>query len=196
MRQTLAVLMLGCCAPALLAAQGKILPPAEQIALAVLPLPMEFRASAAVLGYNAAGKLVTLRAGTGPMVCLGDDPKQPNFHVACYHRSMEPFMARGRDLRAHGTKDPQVDTVRYAEVKSGKIPMPKEAALWSLTGPRTSVDVKNARVGKDVAALYEVYLPGATAASTGLPSSPQPAGPWLMDPGTPKAHIMFTMSMP
>ena len=182
--------------PMALAAQVHILPPAQQIALAVLPLPREFRAGATVLGYDASGKLVTLRRGSGPMICLADDPKQPQFHVACYHNTMEPFMARGRDLRAHGVKDPEVDTVRYAEVRSGKIPMPKQAALWMLTGPRSAVNVATATVGKEVLPLYEVYLPGATAASTGLPASPQPVGPWLMDPGTPKAHIMFTSSMP
>ena len=40
--------------PALLAAQAKTPTPAEQIALAVLPLPQEFRADATVLGYNDA----------------------------------------------------------------------------------------------------------------------------------------------
>jgi hypothetical protein len=43
--------------------------------------------------------------------------------------------------------------------------------------------------------LFVIYLPGASAATTGLPTTPQQNGPWLMNAGTPKAHIMFTPSM-
>jgi len=38
-----------------------------------------------------------------------------------------------------------------------------------------------------------VYIPWATAASTGLPIKPAAPGmPWIMDPGTHRAHIMIT----
>ena len=43
--------------------------------------------------------------------------------------------------------------------------------------------------------LYVVYLPGATPESTGIPAQPAQGRPWLMFPGTPKAHIMFVPSM-
>lgn len=183
-------------APAFVSAQ-KPLPPAQQIALAVLPLPQSFRAGATVLGYDPAGKLVTLRAGKGVMTCLASDPGNPTlFHVACYQNSMEPFMARGRALRAAGANDAKVDTVRFAEAKSGRLRMPKQAAaLWTLTGPWTAVDVNAGTVSTAVRALYEVYMPYATAASTGIPDQPLRNGPWLMDAGTPKAHIMFAPSM-
>lgn len=167
----------------------------QQIALAVLPLPQEFRGDATVLGYGADGKLATLRQGTGAMICLADDPKEANFHVACYHKSMEPFMARGRALRATGVTGGQVDSVRFREVKSGKIAMPKTAALWSLTGPATSVDVAAGTVTKEARALYVVYMPYATPATSGIPGRPASGQPWVMYPGTPKAHIMFVPTM-
>jgi len=66
----------------------------RQIAAAVSTMPANLRANATVLGYNAAGKLVTLRKGSNDMVCLADDPAQKMFHVACYHRSLEPFMVQ------------------------------------------------------------------------------------------------------
>jgi hypothetical protein len=184
------------CSPAVLPAQ-KPLPAAQQIALAVLPLPQSFRADATVLGYDAAGKLVTLRAGKGNMICLASDPRIPaTFHVACYQNSMEPFMARGRALRAAGANEAKVDSVRFAEARSGKLRMPKQAAaLWTLTGPWSAVDIPAASVTAAVRPLYEVYMPYATAASTGIPEQPTRNGPWLMDPGTPKAHIMFAPSM-
>jgi hypothetical protein len=167
-----------------------------QIAAAVLPLPPELRAGATVLGYAAgASTLSVLRKGSNDMTCLAPDPQRPQFHVACYHDSMEPFMLRGRQLRAEGVKDGQVDTVRFAEAKSGKLPLPKQAAtLYSLTGPAGSFDAATGEA-KGARRLYVVYMPYATAASTGLSTAPKQGEPWLMFPGTPKAHIMFTASM-
>ena len=43
--------------------------------------------------------------------------------------------------------------------------------------------------------LYVVYIPFATAESTGLSATPAPGTPWIMFPGTPKAHIMFVPDM-
>lgn len=170
---------------------------AQQIALAVLPLPASpksFRADATVLGFDAAGKLVTLRTGTGSMICLMSDPKSNEFHPACYQNGMEPFMARGRELRTQGVKN--VDSVRFAETKSGKLKVPTQAAtLWAMDGPMSGVNVAAGTVTAAVKPRVAVYMPYATAASTGLPDQPLANGPWLMDAGTPKAHIMFTMKM-
>jgi len=41
-----------------------------------------------------------------------------------------------------------------------------------------------------------VYVPYATAATTGLPTRPAPGVPWLMDPGTAGAHIMISPPRP
>lgn len=180
-------------APAIGAQNVTIAPPDQQIAAAVLPLPSEWHATATVLGYGAGGELATLRKGMGSMTCLADDPKLPQFHVACYHDSLEPFMLRGRELRASGITGPQVDTVRFREAKSGALKLPNHpASLYSLTGgsfdPATGT-APGARL------LYVVYIPYATAASTGLSEKPQESAPWIMFPGTPKAHIMFTPRM-
>jgi hypothetical protein len=166
---------------------------AQQIASAVLALPAEFRESARVLGYRAGSKqLVTIRDGTGQFNCLATEPDRP-FHVACYQSSMEPFMLRGRELRAQGVKDPQVDTVRFAEVKSGKLVMPKQpAAMYQLFGG-TFDAASNKVVGAQ--ALFVIYIPGATPASTGLSDKPAEGTPWIMFAGTPKAHIMLTPKM-
>ena len=176
------------------AAQAPVTPPADQqIAAAVLAMPASLRADATVLGYGADGKLVLLRKGTGNMTCLASDPKGEQLHVACYHKSMEPFMARGRALRASGVTGGQVDTVRFREVKSGKLPMPKApATLYQLFGG-TFDSSKNEITG--ARALYVVYIPSATGATTGLAEKPNGTLPWIMWPGTPKAHIMFTPAM-
>jgi hypothetical protein len=196
------VLVLGLTALAApLAAQGvaarpaPVIPPAaQQIAAAVQPLPAPMRDSAAVLGYGADGRLVELRHGSGSMICLADDPKDDGFHVACYSATMEPFMARGRELRAQGANQNTVDSVRGAESRSGRIRMPPLAMLYSLTGPGR---VYNAATNTVTGArpLFVVYTPFATAESLGLTTIPQPGIPWMMHPGAPNAHIMFVPGM-
>ncbi len=184
--------------PSVAMAQGAptVLTPAQQIAAAVQAVPAELRDGAAVLGYNDPNKLVQLRAGKNDMVCLADDPKIEQFHVACYHKALEPFMARGRALRAEGVKGDQVDTVRFKEVKAGTLKMPSTpSALYTLTAQKASAyDPATGKIS-DARWLYVVYIPGATAASTGLSEKPAPGVPWIMFPGTPKAHIMFFTGM-
>jgi hypothetical protein len=192
-RATLSLLLLALSAPSLGCQRVHIPPAAEQISAAILPLPPDLRAGAAVLGYSPSGKLVELRAGDGAMICLANDPKGTQFHVACYHKSLEPFMARGRELRAQGVKDPEVDSVRFREARSGKLVLPSgPASLYSLTGGTFDPASGKAAEAKP---LYVVYIPYATSATTGLSDHPISDGPWLMLPGTPKAHIMFVPKM-
>jgi hypothetical protein len=168
-------------------------PAAQQIAAAVTPLPEELRGGAAVLGYASDGKLTSLREGKNDMICLAPNPADTRFHSACYHKAMEPFMARGRELRAQGVKDSQVDTVRFAEVKSGKLKMPSAPTmLYQIFGG--TFDPATAKVTGGQW-LYVTYIPFATSATTGLSSKPSDKGPWIMFPGTPKAHIMFSVGM-
>jgi hypothetical protein len=165
----------------------------QQIASAVLPLPADLRAGATVMGYTTDGRLVTLREGSGAMTCLASNPAMQRFHVACYHKSLEPFMARGRQLRAQGVAGDQVDSVRFREARAGTLRLPKEPALlYSLTGDSYDAATNSAPGAR---ALFVVYIPYATAESTGLSASPVRGAPWIMLPGTPKAHIMFVPSM-
>ena len=168
--------------------------PAWQVAAAVTPLPEELKAGAAVLGYkDGTTGLVTLRAGKNDMICLAPEPAAKAFHSACYHKAMEPFMLRGRELRASGVKGAQVDTVRFAEVKKGTLRMPAQPSmLYQIFGG--AFDEASGKVTGG-SSLYVTYMPFATTASTGLTSKPSDKSPWLMFPGTPKAHIMFTASM-
>ncbi len=170
------------------AAQG--VPKDAQIAQAVLAAPEDRRAGAAVMGFEG-GKLVSLRPGTNDMVCLADNPAAEGFSVACYHKDLEPFMARGRELTAQGiTEDKVRDQTRFDEIKAGKLPMPKEPrALYVMTGK--SVDA----TGKVEGAYtrWVLYVPFATGEQLGLPTRPAgPGAPWLMDPGTGGAHIMIS----
>ena len=87
----------------LLNANAQDVPKAEdQIKVAVLAAPGDLRDGALVYGYNAKGELGLLRNGTNELVCLGDDPKQKGINVSCYHKDLDPFMARGRELKVQG----------------------------------------------------------------------------------------------
>ena len=170
-----------------------VAPASTQIAAAVTPLPDELKADAAVLGYVTPGKLVSLRDGKNDMICLAPEPGAKAFHSACYHKAMEPFMARGRSLRAGGVKGAQVDTVRFAEVKGGRLKVPAQPSmLYQIFGGTFDEGTGKVTGGSW---LYVTYMPFATTASTGLTSKPSDKSPWLMFPGTPKAHIMFSTGM-
>ena len=171
-----------------------VLPPDSQIAAAVQAAPEERRAGATVLGYDAAGALVTLRAGANDIVCLADDPKEAAFSVACYHKDLEPFMARGRELAAKGVKGKEREETRWKEIESGAIKMSREPrTLHVLSG--SGFDPATGTIA-DPYLRWVIYTPFATPEATGLPIRPVPGGPWLMFPGTPTAHIMISPPRP
>jgi hypothetical protein len=164
---------------------------AWQIAAAVLPVPDSLRAGATVLGYRTGG-LERLRPGTNGMVCLTDDPAEEGFHVACYHEGLEPFMARGRALRAQGLGRASVDSARLAEIEGGTLAGPKAGlVLYSVTLKDVVTDPA-AGLAPGTKGLAVIYLPYATQASSGLSTQPSREQPWLMFAGKPWAHAMIT----
>ena len=175
------------------AAAADLSSPEWQIKTAVLAAPAAERAKVTVLGYDASGKVVTLREGTNNLICLADDPKQKGFSVACYHKDLEPLMTRGRELRAQGKNAKEVFAAREEEVKAGKWKIPVGSVLNVTTG---TVDEATG----EVSGLYTrsvVYTPYATPETTGIPLVPVvEGGPWMMDPGTHHAHIMINPPKP
>jgi hypothetical protein len=159
------------------------------IASAVLAAPEPLRAGAEVRGWQPDGSLRTLREGSNGIICLADRPEGARFSVACYHDSLEPFMARGRQLTAQGINGPERDAMRWREIEAGTLHMPDAAMVYNLSFPSKDFDpaTTNPATG---ARLYSLYLRGATPETLGLPAQPG-ADPWLMHPGTPSAHVMI-----
>ena len=166
---------------------------ADQIAVAVLAAPEESRAEAAVLGYDSDGKLVTLREGSNNLICLADKPGDESFSVACYHKDLEPFMARGRELSAQGYEGAERHQIRWKDVDKGRVSMPREARLLYVLSGKGYDSAKGEVIESYL--RWVVYTPYATPESTGLPETPGP-GPWLMFPGTAGAHIMINPPKP
>src|SRR3954462_12195518 len=108
--------------------------------------------------------MVKLREGTNDMICLPSEPTGTRFHSACYHKGMEPFMARGRELRLQGVKGAQVDTVRFAEVKAGKIKMPVQPSMLYQIFDGAFDSTSTKLTGGQF--LYVTYIPFATPETT------------------------------
>lgn len=187
------ILLAGIACGSVCAAQAVVIPSkGVQISTAVLAAPEGLREKAMVYGYSEKGEFIVLRSGGNEMVCLADDPNQAGLNVSCYHKDLEPFMARGRDLKKAGKNFKEIFDIREEEVKSGKLVMPKYPAtlfVYSATDEqfnKASGEVTGGNL------RYVVYIPYATSETTGLPLKPEAPGmPWIMDPGTHRAHIMI-----
>ncbi|WP_144062748.1 hypothetical protein [Sphingobacterium paucimobilis] len=170
----------------------KILSPELQIKIAVQAAPSEFRDGAKVYGYDQSGEFVTLREGSNGYICLAPDDKMSVYYAYCYPESLEPLMARGRELIAQG-KRKERDKIREQEFKEGKLPMPQTpSTLYGYWGAAKDVNPETGEI-KDAKRRYVIYVPFARAADLGLSNQHNNLGmPWLMDEGTYKAHIMIT----
>jgi hypothetical protein len=163
-----------------------------QIKTAVLGAPAEDRDGAMIYGYSDKNEFIVLRKGTNEMICLADDPSQNGLNVSCYHKDLDPFMDRGRVLKKEGKSVQEIFDIREEEVKNGKLKMPRQpTTLFSYTADEDKFNKSTGEVTNGYL-RYVVYIPYATAESTGLPLKPDvPGMPWLMDPGTHRAHIMI-----
>ena len=171
----------------------RIPPPEIQIATAVLAAPENDRGEVKVYGYNPEGEVIVLREGTNNLVCLADDPYRDGIEISCYSVKLDPFLARGRELRADGKHVSEVRQIRKAEAEAGSLEMPDSPSMqYIITAEQDDYDSQTGEL-TDFYMRYVIYLPWATTEETGLPDRPHlPGMPWLMDPGTHRAHIMIT----
>lgn len=184
--------MLMCSAFAQTKTTRKFIPIETQIKIALQAAPQNFRDSATVYGFNEKNEFVTLRAGSNGMICLAPDYREAALYAYCYPESLEPFMARGRELIAQG-KRKERDKIREEEFNAGTLSIPQQAT--TLYGYYGSVETLNYETGEiaDAQRRYVIYVPFAKAVDLGLPSKGNNLGmPWLMNEGTYKAHIMIT----
>lgn len=133
-------------------------------------------------GYAPDGSFTILRKGTNDFVCLADDPKKEDIGVSCYHAALDSFMERGRVLSKEGKSQKDIFDIREKEVKSGQLKMPEQpTTLYVLSGTKDNYDAAAGTL-KNGYLRYVVYIPYATAESTGLPLKPDvPGMPWIMD---------------
>lgn len=172
---------------------GQTIPSKEiQIKMALLAAPEDQRENATVYGYGSDGDMILLRKGSNQTVCLGDDPNREGLSVASYHISAQPFMTRGWELKKEEKTFQEIFDIREAESKAGKLPLPDQGSvLNALTADEADVNWATGEANNTYTRSV-IYIPWATAESTGLPLSPAGPGlPWIMNPGTHRAHIMI-----
>src|SRR5882724_7833145 len=138
-------ILMGAAVFAACAVAAEIPAPEVQIAAAILAAPAELREGATVLGYDAKGELTTIRPGKNELICLATDPAKTAVSVACYHKDLEPYMARGRELVAQKVTGAKRNEVRWKEVADGKLKLPREPrTLYVLTG--SSYDAASGKI--------------------------------------------------
>jgi len=157
----------------------------NEIERAVLPLPEAERAGATVMVVDDEVTR-TIREGDGAFICLADTPGDDRFHASCYHKTLEPYMVRGRELRAGGMEGRAAITKRQEEIEAGTLEMPEYGLLHQLfAGGEADDDVASAQ------RLTVIYIPFATSEDLGIPTG-RSTGPWMMFSGLGTAHIMIS----
>lgn len=188
-RSILFLVVLGLLLPVQVIAQQKSVD--QQVAEATQAAPADMRDGATVLGYRGSKTLQVIRPGTGELVCHADDSDQEGIIVACYHKSLEPFMAWGRDLRVRGVMGRQRQQQRIQDARDGKFKVPDQAAvLYVLNASEGSWDA-SAGSFEGARVRMVLYVPGATQETLGISEQPSRGWAWLMMPGTAATHIML-----
>ena len=150
---------------------------------ALAAAPRQMRDAAMVIKWHADGTYDTLRPGTNRLVCY-DQSGEP---------SEQPFSSQCTSVG-------NIERVKQNKVYEAKIAdrTAREAALTELekNGQRVKPEfgsVFYTRSGKDMASArthITISVPGATAASLGIPDNNKMGGAWIMGAGTLGAHIM------
>ncbi len=168
-------------------ASPQVANPEEQIAQALAAAPEDQAEGARILGYATDGSVVELRPGANDFICLASSPVNEHFSSSCYHASLEPYFARGRELDAEGASTEDRYRIRFEEMEAGTLAMPVMSATQYVLDGTWDSDAQAAAGTM----RWVIYVPGGTPESTGLSIVPQEGGPWIMNPGTPGAHIMI-----
>jgi hypothetical protein len=161
----------------------------ELIAEAVLPLPEDLRADATVYRYNPeTGVRDVLRQGTNHVEC---HPKNQDGFTWCFPVAT----AVRRDLSARLIAEGVSDEDRQAAVATA------EAAGEIEPTPFGSIIYRLYDGDDRIRLLWVVVLPGATSEELGMATASQRdaslAGqglPWMMEEGTPQAHLMIPIN--
>ncbi|HMB79191.1 MAG TPA: hypothetical protein VKI43_03965 [Vicinamibacterales bacterium] len=154
--------------------------PADAIEKALTAAPRNMKEGAAVIKFKADGTYDTLKPGTNRLVCYdrsGEPGEQP-FAIQCSSVANIPRIAQNKKFEAMPEKG---KTAIEAAEKDGTRAKPEYGSVWyTMNG-----------ADKDHARLHiTIAVPGATTASTGLPSDNKQGGVWIMNAGTSTAHLM------
>ncbi len=158
--------------------------PQDAIDRALGAAPRQLKDGAMVIKWKADGTYDTLRPGTNRLVCYDQsgEPNEQPFSVQCTSVGNLERVAQNKKFEKELDKDKRQAALDAAE-KDGSRVKPEFGSVF-LT-----------MAGKDQASATRVHttvaVPGATAASLGLPDNNKQGGAWIMNAGTSTAHIMI-----
>jgi hypothetical protein len=148
----------------------------------VSALPANMRDGAGIVKWKPDFTYDTIKKSDNGLVCYDRSgfPLQAVFSVEC--TSMGNLPREAQNLKAEATGDKaKSEGMLNAEEKDGTRVKPEYGSVWyHLAG-----------ASKDQARPHmTIAMPGATAASTGLPDKRTNSGVWVMNAGTTTAHLM------
>lgn len=155
----------------------------DAIAKALAPLPERARESANVVRWNADHTWQVVKQGDGTWVCYdrSGEPGRAAFDVQCTSMANLPRVAQNRRFRAEAADRDAERAMLEAAEANGTRELPEYGSMWiAMRGD----DQASAGIHTTIA------VPGATGASTGLPTNGRSGGAYLMGEGTSTAHIM------
>jgi hypothetical protein len=163
--------------------------PNEAVAGAVRPLPTELRDGATVFRYDPeTGARVVMREGTNGLEC--SPPDDAGF-TRCYPTSSAAWRDLRAALAAEGLEGEALGAAMAEAVAEGRVQRP----------PFGSMAYRLSEESDRIQLLWMVLVPGATAADLAMPTGSQRdaslAGrgtPWMMNEGTPGAHLMIPIN--
>jgi len=162
----------------------------DPVAQATLPLPEDLRVGATVSTRDpTTGERRVLRQGTNSIECRPRNPETG--YTRCYHESVWVGRDLSARLQAEGRSEEEITAALEEARASGAL---SPTAFASLAYRLYDEDDR-------VRLLWMVRVPNATAAELGMPTGSQRdnalAGrgtPWMMNEGTPGAHLMIPIS--
>src|SRR5262245_24050868 len=150
---------------------------------ALVAAPAQQRDQATVIKWKPDATYTTLRKGTNRLVCYDESgfPLKQPFAVQC--TSIANLDREAQNLKAEATGDRAKSEAMLQDMeKGGTRVKPEFGSVWySVNGPSQ----QEARPHH-----ITIAVPGATAASLGLPDNGRQGGAWIMNAGTSTAHIM------
>ena len=156
---------------------------AQVIEQSLAAAPRRGRDDASVVKWAADHTYTTIKEGTNKIVCYSraDERDRPSFAVQCTSLANLDRVAQNRRFHAESTDRDSERALVAAAAQSGTR-VKAEYGSWfrSMNGP----DQASAGVHTTIA------MPGATAASTGLPDNRERGGAYIMAAGTSEAHLM------
>ena len=156
--------------------------PQDAIERALSAAPRQARDGVMVIKWKADQTYETLRPGTNRLVCYDQsgEPSEQPFSIQCTSVGNLERVKQNKKFEMEADRTKRQAALDAAEKDGSRVKPEFGSVFYTLSGK----DQESARMHVTIA------VPGATAASLGLPDNNKMGGAWIMGAGTSTAHIM------